>query len=350
VRRRTKCGAFALLLITLLAAMSTAAEERADVSLSLGATTEPWTGEQTTLYLDLKTPALSFSNVFFDLPEVPGALMLRTDTTTIKLSEQRDGEAWQVLRYPIALFPQQAGSLTVPVFEVRFETSAGFGSEPASHVLQTQSVMLTVRQPPGLDPGSVVVTTPNYTLTSEWTVPPEPIRAGDAVTLTVERRATGLSAMLLPALPVFDTEGLAAYPAAPEVRDQTNRGSLVGERTDRITWIIENAGDYALPAVAFRWWDPGREALRTLRVEGVTFIAAAASGQAQPSAAARKTGPERSFTPSGMQLALGIAAGLLLVAGVRYRRRLGALGIAMRRRILPPPRALLKALNPRSRP
>ena len=112
-----------------------AQEQRAEVSLGSSAKAAPWTGEQVTLDLDLKTPALSFAEVHFNLPEVPGALVLRTDSTTVKLSEQRAGETWQVLRYPITLFPQQAGTVAVPSFEVRFRTQNGFGSESVAREL-----------------------------------------------------------------------------------------------------------------------------------------------------------------------------------------------------------------------
>jgi hypothetical protein len=184
-------------------------------------------------------------------------------------------------------------------------------------------------------------------VTSNWTLPQQPIRAGDAITLTVERRAARLSAMLLPALPVFEAEGLAAYPAAPQIDDRTNRGSLVGERTDRITWIVERAGDYSLPTVAFRWWDPAQEALRTDVVQGVSFSAEVAPGQAEPpSRGPQDVTPGRSTGLTGSQLALMAVAALLIAAALRFRQRIRAFLAGVRRRILPPARALLKTLNP----
>ena len=334
-------------LASLLATSTAFAEDRAEVDLKVGTTAEPWTGQQVTLSLDLKTPALSFSEIHFDLPEVTGALVLQTDSTTVKLSERRGRDTWQILRYPITLFPQQAGELTVPPFEVRFKTLAGFGTEPTSHQLNTGPLALTVRQPPGLAPGKVVVTTPELSVTANWALPPEPIRAGDALTLTVERRAVGLSAMLLPAVPVFEVDGLAAYPAAPDIADRTNRGSLVGNRTDRITWIIEGAGDYALPTVVFRWWDPTTETLRTERIEGVSLTAQAAPGQT-PSESSPLQGVNagRPTGLTGLQLTIGGLVLLLLIAAMRFRKRLAAFFTRARHRILPPARALLRTLNP----
>ena len=56
---------------------------KADVAISLQQDTEVWAGQQVTLNLDLKTSGLSFSNSLFNLPEVNGAFLMQTDTTTI---------------------------------------------------------------------------------------------------------------------------------------------------------------------------------------------------------------------------------------------------------------------------
>lgn len=320
----------------------------AEVAVSLATEDPPWAGQQVTVNLDLKTGDLSFANVFFDLPQVEGGFLLRTDSGTIKLSERRDGETWQVLRYPVALFPQAGGTLTVPAFEVRFDTTAGFGSDPTAHVMSTTPLEVTVRRPPGMNENALVVTTRDHELRPEWTRPTDPVEAGDAFTLTVQRRAADLSAMLLPPLPVYETEGLAAYPDAPVVRDRSNRGQLVGERTDRITWVVEQPGDYAIPAIRFQWWDPVGERLRDVTVPGQSFEAAPAPG-APPVEGV--TGAEHAegrgvsmSTVARVVLAL-VAVTLLAGIGWRHRAALRRLG----RRILPPPRALLKTLNPDSR-
>ena len=337
----------AFLVTHLSIGFAAAQEQRAQVSLGLGGEGPFWTGEQLTLNLDLSTPALSFSDIHFNLPEVPGALVLRTDSTTVKLSEQRAGETWQVLRFPITVFPQRSGTVEVPAFEVRFQTRNGFGSEPVAHGLETAPLSIEVRQPPGVDANQVVVTTSRLQLNASWDLADGPLKPGDAVTLTVERQAMGLSAMLLPPLPVAEPGGLAAYPADPDIDDRTNRGSLTGVRRDRVTWIVEQAGDYVLPDIIFRSWDPAREALETQRVKGVSFSAVASPGQSD----ADTTGDGTPASPPAQRdflalLKFAVPLALLVFLGWRFRRViLGALG-RLRVRILPPARALLKTLNP----
>jgi len=87
---------------------------KADVAISIQQDQETWAGQQVTVNLDLKSTGYSFSNSHFNLPEVSGAFLMQTDTTTIKFSENIDGETWQVIRYPLALYPQIAGQLEIP--------------------------------------------------------------------------------------------------------------------------------------------------------------------------------------------------------------------------------------------
>ena len=52
------------------------------MSISVEQDQDIWAGQQVTLDLDLKTTGFSFSNTHFNLPEVSGAFLMQTDTTT----------------------------------------------------------------------------------------------------------------------------------------------------------------------------------------------------------------------------------------------------------------------------
>jgi hypothetical protein len=246
-------------------------EVKADVSISIEQDKEIWAGQQVTLDLDLKTTGFSFSNTHFNLPEVNGAFLMQTDTTTVKLTDKIDGQDWQTVRYPLALYPQKAGQLEIPSINVRFTTSAGFGSEDKAFEFQTEPLSLAVKLPPGAKPGSLVVTTSSFKMDHDWQPANTIKKTGDAVTLTVNRRADDISAMLLPSIPVFRTEGLASYPQTPEVNDITDRGDLTGVRTDSIIWVAEKPGSYEIPGIRFQWWDPDKRELKQQLVPGLSF-------------------------------------------------------------------------------
>jgi hypothetical protein len=243
----------------------------AGVDISIEQDQEVWVGQQVTLNLDLKTSGFSFSNIHFNLPEVSGAFLMQTDTTTIKLTRKIDGRDWQIIRYPLALYPQTADRLQIPPIDVRFTTAAGFGSEEKAFEFKTDPLELTVNLPPGAKPGELIVTTTSFELEHDWQPATGALKTGDAVTLTVKRSADDISAMLLPPLPVFKADGLAAYPQAPDVNDKTDRGDLTGERTDSITWVVEQAGVYEIPGIRFQWWDPLSRELKQQIIPGMSL-------------------------------------------------------------------------------
>ncbi len=263
-----------IILTGLLMSLSVAAQDtgvKAAVTISVQQGQEIWTGQQVTLNLDLKTTGFSFSDSHFNLPEVNGAFLMQTDTTTVKLTEKTDGLDWQIVRYPLALYPQKSGQLEIPSIRVRFSTSAGFGSTQKAFEFQTRPLKLTIKLPPGVKQGDLVVTTTSFQLDHDWQPESATAYPGDALTLTVRRSATDISAMLLPPLPVFRTGGLAAYPQAPEVNDKTDRGDLTGERIDRIIWVVEKPGTYDIPGIRFHWWDPASHELKQQVVPGMSL-------------------------------------------------------------------------------
>ncbi len=265
-------------------------EVKADVAISIQQDQDIWAGQQVTLNLDLKTTGFSFSDSQFNLPEVPGAFLMQTDTTTIKFTEKIDGQTWQIIRYPLALYPQKAGQLEIPPIAVRFSTSAGFGSTEKAFEFQTKALVLTIISPPGVKDGDLVITTPSFELDYQWQPESGTAQTGDAFTLTVKRRASDISAMLLPPLPVFRAEGLAAYPQAPEVHDKTNRGDLTGERTDTIIWVVEKPGTYDIPGIRFQWWDPDSRELKQQIIPGLNLDILPSAADKVAADASDKTG------------------------------------------------------------
>jgi len=311
-----------LLLAGVLLALATAAaddEVKAGVQISVDKDREFWAGQQITLNLDLKTTGFSFSDTHFNLPEVDGAFLMQTDTTTIKSTEKIDNRDWQILRYPLALYPQRAGLLEVPPINVRFVTSAGFGTPSKAFEFETQATPLTVTLPPGVKPGDLVVITDSLTLDYDWQPATGAANTGDAVTLSVIRKASDISAMLLPPLPVFRVEGLAAYPQTPGVRDRTDRGELTGERSDAITWVVEKPGVYKIPGIRFQWWDPTSRELKQQVVPGLSLDIQSSIPEGLAPAATEESGTYlRQFSKPWI---LGVAGLLVVVSLLLFWRR-----------------------------
>lgn len=255
-----------------------------------------WVGEKLELNLELWSTGFSFGDQLFVLPEVSGGYLLQADTTTVKLSESRGGVQWQGLSYTFLFYPQRAGRLEVPSFEVKFSSGTGYGSEPTYFDYRTPTLYIEARLPPGVDPGTLLVTTDSFGMESSWSprVPgdgPVELKVGDALTLTVDREAQGVPGMVFTPLPEYTIEGVSDYPDPPVVNDQVNRGSLTGSRIDSVTYIFERQGDYTIPELRFQWWDPAKEVLSEKNVPETTVTVMANPAFAnQPDAVGRSVG------------------------------------------------------------
>lgn len=256
-----------LFILLVLAPFAVCADDGASIRFEASSEEVVWVGERLDLYLELWTDDVSFSGQSFVQPQVIGGYLLPTESGTVKLNEKRDGVSWQGLRYTMSLYPQRAGEIGVPAFDVRFSTSSGYGSEPKEHSFRTQALTVESRLPPGADTENLLVTTSDFRMDAEWepSLPQEDgpleLLTGDALVLTVKREANGVPGMVFAPLADVEIEGLGVYVDAPVVRDQANRGALTGTRSDRITLVCEKSGSYRLPEFRFQWWNPVREEL-----------------------------------------------------------------------------------------
>ena len=122
------------------------------------------------------------------------------------------------------------------------------------------------------------------------------LKAGDAVTRVITIKAEGTPAMLLPptAFPAID--GLAVYPAQPSLQDKTDGRSDVmsASRVDSATYMLEKPGDYLLPAIDVRWWNPADGRIETAHLDAVA-LQVAGNPAAQGTAAVNVGGARQSL-------------------------------------------------------
>jgi hypothetical protein len=303
--RRLAGTVFGLWAICSGAAMGDAGPQ-GEIRLLSGAQSPPWVGQEVELYLEMWSNGFSFSDQWFVLPEVAGAYLLEADASTVKLSETRGAEQWQGLRYTLLLYPQRPGLIRVPGFDVRFSSSAGFGSVPGRFESRTEALSLEARLPPGADSGALLVTSASFSLETAWSPRPGEgqlsLRVGDALSLSVERRAGDVPGMVFEPLPPFEIDGLAAYPGTPRVEDRIDRGILTGSRRDSVTFVAQRPGTFVIPELRFQWWDPVTETLEEQRLASLELQVSRNPAYAGSGAGAAP-GPGRGF-PAGLILAV----------------------------------------------
>ena len=156
-----------------------------------------------------------------------------------------------------AIFPQQAGSLTIgpATFEAMVIPPRGFSRVQR---YESEPVELEVRAavpPPASHPNAAWLPARRLELDERWGAEPPELVVGVPTTRTLTIEAEGLLETQLPELDVPQAAGVRMYADRPEL-DRTVTGTgLVARRVERYAVLPQSPGDAEMPGVELPWFD-----------------------------------------------------------------------------------------------
>ncbi len=140
---------------------------------------------------------------------------------------------------------------------------------------------------------------------------------GDAITRTVTVTVADLPSMFVP--PLIDDRppaGLRAYARSPETEDVAGSavGRSIGRRTETVSYLIEEPGDFVLPALKLRWWNRRTGTIEVAEAPALSFVVATPP-------VAESEGPPRPVLRRGVAIlvVLGFAFAIAFVFAGRHR-------------------------------
>jgi hypothetical protein len=202
--------------------------------------------------------------------EFDGGVLRRYETQGTRLNETIDGEVYSGQRYEFLFFGLRDGEFTLnsQPLDVEVKTwGAQSGSDTSQQ--QTPSLTLHIRNPPGVPVKTVFVSSNRFEAVQTWEPDGATFKVGDAITRVIKREGDDVSAMIFSPWTGSEIPGIGVYEKEPVVSDSFNRGELVGSRTERITYVMEQAGTYSIPGIDFYWWDLKNENLGTITLPGL---------------------------------------------------------------------------------
>jgi hypothetical protein len=258
----------------------------------------------------------------------------------------RGGRRFDVRERRYAVFPQEAGSLTIgPVtYEAMVIPDRGFSRVQRfrSDVLEL-TVEPAVAPPPALA-GAAWLPAREVTLAEEWSGQGE-LAVGIPRTRTIVVEGLGLLETQLPDLTLETQPGIRQYADRPEfARDITEQG-LRSRRSLSYAVIAQTPGEVTLAGVRLPWWNVATQRWevaelppRVLRVAPSADTAAAAPAAVEPAAAqAAPASPREPTYWPWVAAALGVA--WLVTAALWWRSRSA--------RQQPPPSAAAPKADPK---
>ena len=183
-----------------------------------------------------------------------------------QFTQVQDGINWQIIEWVYALFPDQPGTLQVPVQTFSGLTGATpsfFGSSGGQRVL-ARSEPISIQVLAALSeqnwlPAQEVIIQSEWPRSQDASSLPE-FRVGEPVTRTITIAAVGQRMETIPPLPQFTSEAFKVYADQPELLEQTSADNLIGIRRESAAIVPTNAGELVLPEIRIPWWDTDEEA------------------------------------------------------------------------------------------
>ena len=228
-------------------------------------------GQKVELVIDIATDRWFAGGTRLRLPEVAGLVILQTNDFASNSTEQRQGQTWVTQRWTLDVYPQRSGAFSIP--PVSATVAVNDESDGVVRgTLYSPAVHFQASLPADLDSAQHWVASPTFSVTQRFDKELDTLQPGDAILRVVTFEATDVMAMMLPSLDTDKGAGLVAYPRAPVLTNNSNRGTTTAKRIDSITYIAESAGQYLLPAESYYWWDTQAQELRTRLLPEVQIV------------------------------------------------------------------------------
>lgn len=197
--------------------------------------------------------------------EIRDAIVLQQQGFATNYTLRVGADTWSAQEWTITIFPQQEGTFEIPEIQITLSV-AGPGNKSVTGTATTKPIRFQAVVPAGIKGRVGWVATTRFEVDESFDKALENLKPGDVVRRTVRFSAEDIPAMMLPKLASENFDGLAVYRKSPQVRDNTNRGAIIGKRTETLSYMVERPGEYVLPKQTFYWWN-----LATGNVETVTL-------------------------------------------------------------------------------
>ena len=229
-------------------------------------------GQPLRITVEVLVPSYFTGGPRFATLDVPDALTLFQDRGT-NFSERFGRTTFAGQSRSYVIYPQRPGafrvteiSVTVPYFDDDAgRTTATVAPPPVSFeaVLPAEARGL-----------SYFISTTRLSLRASYDPLPDTIRVGDAFTRTITVTVNDALAMVVPPIGAASVVGLALYADPPLVEDRGGeRGErIVGTRTEAVTFVALEEGEYEVPGAELQWWDVNAARMRTETASAISFV------------------------------------------------------------------------------
>ncbi len=303
-------------------------------------------GQKAQLIVEIATDSWFSGGTRITVPEVPGLVILQNEAFASNATEVRAGKTWVLQRWTLDVFPQREGTFRIPALKMRLKVNAGTEGDIEGELFAPATPFQSVR-PAALQSVASWVAAPEFSVEQQFDRALDSLQVGDAFERSITFDAKDTMAMMLPVAASEEIDGLAAYPAPPQLEDRNNRGETSAQRVQTISYVAEQPGEFVLPAQEYFWWNTASDSLEIVELPA-QVIAVGGAPQAKEESAATPQSNKRLLTAIAVLLALIVVAVLLvkLLPRLPWQRLVRGLRVAYDKLVELRRPALPDRLNP----
>ena len=250
--------------------------------------------------------------------EIDDAIVLQREKFAVNATRQENGKTWTVQLWTLAVYPMRPGVFDVPKIPLRLAI-AGENLEAITGEVVTQSFSFIASLPEDIPQDADWIASTRFTVEERFDRPLDELAPGDALTRTITLSADNLPAMMLPEVSVDHIEGVSVYATPPKLDDKVNRGDYIARRTQTLTYVFEQTGDYRLAKQRFFWWNLETQSFETVDLEAHNLLVGSAADKNQPAVSHRSLLHVMTFSAAAALLMA--AAAVVLLAWLAWLRQ-----------------------------
>lgn len=196
-----------------------------------------------------------------------------------------------VLEQSYALFPQQAGTLTIEpsIASARIALNSArdpfdpFRSNTKTVRRASEKQSINVKPIPATFKGNHWLVANEVQLVEEF---PEgdSFKVGEPITRTLSILVDGQSTSQLPEFVINDIDGLKQYPDQPLSNNNIADTGITGVQQIKVAIIPSTAGTFTLPEIRVPWWNLKTEKMEVARIKQRSFTVATTTAQSSATA------------------------------------------------------------------
>ena len=264
---------FVLALLGVLCASGVLAQDAPQVTVTLDES-QVMVGQPLVLRIKVLVPTYLPKPPVFPSFEVPGLMVRLPERASGPVSEHIEGATWAGVQRAYRLYPLQAGPVTLPGQAIQVTYADPEDNSPVEVTVPLEPIRFTATLPAAAADLDPPILAEDFTL-EQTLEAPETLKVGDAVTRTISARIAGTTAVLIPSLtPEITGETVRAYGDEPKVAEQSDRAELSGTRAERTTYVAQQEGSFALPALTLDWFNVKTGKVETATLPGSDFVIA----------------------------------------------------------------------------